>query len=212
MLWIIFCGTNVVPLQNKRNDMANEIYKEEKLTQIWNMLEEVTTDICYSSILCEKRSEAQNGIFFWIIYLCIAFPSVLSLLIKIDVIQNVYMVWAIILVSLVIPIVLKYKNKQLIYSIFGVYDQKSNQLLDLNSRLETYKNKLASLYVITASMNPTPSQIREIDGRYDSLTTEYQDAITLHDKLTGEIDQDIQKEAQIKAGKLLEGFLEYNSK
>ena len=176
------------------------------------MLEEVTTDICYSSILCEKRSEAQNGIFFWIIYLCIAFPSVLSLLIKISVIQNVYMVWAIILFSLLTPIVLKYKNKQLIFSIFGVYDQKSNQLLELNSRLETYKNKLASLYVITSSINPTTSQIKEIEGRYESLTIEYQGAITLHDKLTGKIDEGLQKEAQIKAGKLLEGFLECKSK
>ena len=84
---------------------------------VWTDFVQVYTNINYSSLYCEQLREKQQARYFWGIYLCMGIPTVLSILLKMGCITNVSMVYIICAILLVISIVLKFKNKKLIYVV-----------------------------------------------------------------------------------------------
>lgn len=179
--------------------MEYDQLKDRIKGQIWDKYVEMTTCIFYSSIYCEERRDKQYGIYFWIVYSLMAIPAFLALLVKVGVIESMTLILVIAITSLLIPVVLRYKDKCLIYSIFGFYNQGINALFTLNKRLELFRDSLLTLFYHAENIKPSKNGIEEIEAKYKTLCLEYQDDVKKHDELTGKIDERIQREAQEKA-------------
>ena len=123
-----------------------EQYKDDLTSRIWDKYCEIVTDIYYSSILVGKKNSAQNNLYFWGVYICLAIPAILNVVIKFEFVTDKYILSLLSLLIIMLPICLKYKNKQLIYSVFGIHEQSMNDLLELNGKLEQYKDNLLNLY------------------------------------------------------------------
>ena len=176
-----------------------EQYKDDLTSRIWDKYCEIVTDIYYSSILVGKKNSAQNNLYFWGVYICLAIPAILNVIIKFEFVTDKYILSLLSLLIIMLPICLKYKNKQLIYSVFGLHEQSMNDLLELNGKLEQYKDNLLNLYSKSCCVALQRDKLDLLEKEFETLNLNYYSSIKMHDKLTGEIDEKIQAEAQEKA-------------
>lgn len=176
-----------------------EQYKDDLTSRIWDKYCEIVTDIYYSSILVGKKNSAQNNLYFWGVYICLAIPAILNVVIKFEFVTDKYILSLLSLLIIMLPICLKYKNKQLIYSAFGIHEQIMNDLLELNGKLEQYKDNLLNLYSKSCCVTLQRDKLDLLEKEFETLNLNYYSSIKMHDKLTGEIDEKIQAEAQEKA-------------
>lgn len=166
-------------------------YKET----VWTDFVQVYTDINYSSLYCEQLREKQRAIYFWGIYMCMGLPTVLSVLLKMGYISNEKWVYIACIILLIVPIVLKFKSKKLIYVVLGLYEKEIAELLKLNEDLDKYKGKLLDLFFKIEALSDNTTNMDKMIQSYEILKNENVRYLTQHDNLTSKIDPELQKKA-----------------
>jgi Skp family chaperone for outer membrane proteins len=96
------------------------------------------------------------------------------------------------------------KNKQLIYTVFGIHEKEIGDLLKLNEDLDRYKDALLAFYFRVEAMPEKSTKWRETQLEYEKIKTENARYLTEHDRLTGKIDLVIQKAAQEKTIEMIQ--------
>lgn len=172
--------------------------KDRVLSLIWTDFVQVYTNINYSSLFCERLREKQNDWYFWAIYACFGLPPILNLIVKRYSIDNNWLFFGVILLILLLPLVVRVKNKRLIYSWFGIHEKVIDGLLKLNEDLDSYKDALLALYFQVEGMSENSHKWGEVELKYEKLKSDNARYITEHDKLTGKIDKEVEQEAQKK--------------
>ena len=172
--------------------------KDRLLSLSWTDFVQVYTNINYSSLFCERLREKQNDWYFWAIYACFGLPPILSLIVKRYSIDNNWLFFGVILLILLLPLVVRVKNKRLIYSWFGIHEKVIDGLLKLNEDLDSYKDALMALYFQVEGMSENSHKWGEVELKYEKLKSDNARYITEHDKLTGKIDKEVEQEAQKK--------------
>ena len=165
---------------------------------VWTDFVQVYTNINYSSLYCEQLREKQQARYFWGIYLCMGIPTVLSILLKMGLIKNAIIVYVVCVILLAVPIILKFKNKKLIYVVLGIHEKEISELLKLNEDLEAYKKKLLDLFFKIEALPDNTTQMDKIILEYEMLKKDNERISTQHDLLTGKIDENIQRIADEK--------------
>lgn len=89
------------------------------LELIWTDFVQVYTNINYSSLYSETLRENQKDIYYWAIYACFGLPPILSLVVKRYAISNDWLFFGVIALILLLPLAVRIKNKQLIYSVWN---------------------------------------------------------------------------------------------
>ena len=163
--------------------------KDRLLSMIWTDFVQVYTNINYSSLICERLREKQNDWYFWAIYMCFGLPPILSLVVKRYSIESDGLFYGVILLILLLPLVVRVKNKKIIYSWFGIHEKVIDGLLKLNEDLDSYKDALLALYFQVEGMAENSHKWAEMQLRYEKLKSDNVRYITEHDKLTGKIDK-----------------------
>ena len=172
-----------------------ESLKQRYKETVWTDFVQVYTDINYSSLYCEQLREKQRAIYFWGIYICMGLPTVLSVLLKMGYISNEIWVYIVCIILLIVPIVLKFKNKRLIYVVLGLYEKEIAELLKLNEDLEKYKGKLLDLFFKIEAMPDNTTSMDKMIQSYNILKNDNARYLTQHDYLTSKIDPELQKKA-----------------
>ena len=172
--------------------------KKRLLELIWTDFVQVYTNINYSSLYSETLRENQKDVYYWVIYACFGLPPILSLIVKRYAIANDWLFFGVILLILLLPLAVRIKNKQLIYTVFGIHEKEIGGLLKLNEDLDRYKDALLALYFQVESMPSGSHKWGEVQLKYEMLKSDNERYLTEHDKLTGKIDAAIQKTAQDK--------------
>lgn len=175
-----------------------ESLKERYKEAVWTDFVQMYTNINYSSLYCEQLREKQRSWYFWGIYLCMGIPTVLSILLKMGLIKNAIIVYVVCVILLAVPIILKFKNKKLIYVVLGIYEKEISELLKLNEDLEAYKKKLLDLFLKIEALPDNTTQMDKIILEYEMLKKDNERISTQHDLLTGKIDENIQRIADEK--------------
>ena len=178
--------------------------KKRFLELIWTDFVQVYTNINYSSLYSESLRESQKSLYYWVIYACFGLPPILSLIVKRYAIDNDWLFFGVIALILLLPLVVRIKNKQLIYTVFGIHEKEIGGLLKLNEDLDRYKDTLLALYFQVESMSDGSHKWGEVQLRYEKLKTDNARYLTEHDKLTGKIDPAIQKAAQDKTIEMIQ--------
>lgn len=173
------------------------------LELIWTDFVQVYTNINYSSLYSETLRENQKNIYFWAIYACFGLPPILSLVVKRYAISNDWLFFSVISLILLLPLAVRIKNKQLIYTVLGIHEKEIGGLLKLNEELDRYKDALLALYFRIEAMSDKSTKMRERQLEYEKLKNENARYLTEHDKLTGKIDPVIQKTAQEKTFEMI---------
>lgn len=186
--------------------------KERLLELIWTDFVQVYTNINYSSLYSEKLRGNQKDIYFWVIYACFGLPPILSLIVKRYAIDDDGLFLGVIALILLIPLALKIKNKQLIYTVFGIHEKEIDGLLKLNEDLDRYKDALLAFYFQVEAMPEKSTKWRETQLEYEKIKTGNARYLTEHDKLTGKIDPVIQKAAQKKTLEMIKNTNYYGSR
>ena len=177
--------------------------KKRFLELIWTDFVQVYTNINYSSLYSESLRENQKSIYYWLIYACFGLPPILSLIVKRYAIDNDWLFFGVISLILLLPLVVRIKNKQLIYTVFGIHEKEIGSLLKLNEDLDRYKDALLAFYFRVEAMPEKSTKWRETQLEYEKIKTENARYLTEHDKLTGKIDPVIQKTAQEKTFEMI---------
>lgn len=162
---------------------------------IWTDFVQVYTNINYSSLYSEQLRKKQQARYFWGLYLCMGLPTVLSILLKMGYFTNSTIVYTICAILLVIPILLKFKNKKLIYVVLGIYEKEINELLKLNEDLDSYKRKLLDIFFRIEALPDNTTNMDKMILEYEKINKENERYLTQHDLLTGKIDQQLQEQA-----------------
>lgn len=181
----------------------NERRLEDLGDLIWSKYVQVYTDIIYASMLSDKLRNRQSDWYFWGIYVCLGLPSVFSILIKNGIITNGWFVYLACGVVLLAPIILKWKNKNLVYTAFGIYEKRIAGLSANNAKLEQYKTDLLLLYFEADNAKATAPQIALIEEKYKNLENRYQGQISLFQNYAGEIDKELEARVQEKTDEMI---------
>lgn len=158
----------------------------------------------YSSLWAAKYGKSK---LIWPIRIISSFltiiPIVLIMLRNSGVIDgaNQSVLW-IIVICLIITAILQILNPDWMKSVLSLKRKQADQLLELNERLQIYEFKLEGLYneVLTSSDDNTTT----LKNQFDALRLEYNNYVSMHDKLTGELDKTLEKEAKKKTKKIMD--------
>lgn len=175
-----------------KTESLKQRYKET----VWTDFVQVYTDINYSSLYCEQLREKQRAIYFWGIYICMGLPTVLSVLLKMGYISNEICVYTVCIILLIVPVLLKFKNKRLIYVVLGLYEKEIAELLKLNEDLEKYKGKLLDLFFKIEALPDNTTCMDKMIQSYEILKNDNVRYLTQHDNLTSKIDPELQQKAE----------------
>ena len=96
------------------------------LDVIWDEYVHVYCNITYSELYVDKINNNKNGCMFWIVYIGMALPSLLLMLVIQGFILSSWIVFLICAICLLLPPILKWKNQAIVYSVLGVYDRKTS--------------------------------------------------------------------------------------
>lgn len=176
---------------------------------IWSKYVQVYMDIIYASMLSDKLRNRQSDWYFWGIYVCLGLPSVLSILVKNGIITNGWLIYLVCGVILFAPIILKWKNKSLVYTALGIYEKRIAGLSDNNVKLEQYKTDMLLLYFDADNAKATIQNIALMEERYKNLVSRYQEYVTLFQNYVGEIDTDLEAKAKEKTDEMIKSAAFY---
>lgn len=170
---------------------------------IWSKYVQVYTDIIYASMLSDKLRNRQSDWYFWGIYVCLGLPSVLSILVKNEIITNAWFIYLACGVILLAPIILKWKNKNLVCTALGIYEKRIAGLSANNVKLEQYKTDLLLLYFESDNAKATPQNIELMEEKCKNLDSRYQEYITSFQNYAGEIDLELEARVQEKTDEMI---------
>lgn len=180
-----------------------ETQKDLLVKSILEQYAQNNVNIQYSSLWAAKYGKSK---LIWLIrivssLLTIA-PIVLEILRSYGIIDssNRSVMW-IIVVCLCIAAVLFLINPDWMESVLSMKRKEANKLLDLNKRLQQYEYKLEGLYNEVCA---SKSNIVTLQSKFDAMRNEYLDDENQHDRLTGEIDSNLEEEAKKKTYEIME--------
>lgn len=174
-------------------------YQNDTLKDIWSKIREVVTDIQYSSLFAEKKKKSQGKVYALLFCALLAIPAIKNLFVNFNVLENKSVVsWTMDIIYILCPIIITTSFPEFVVRYLGLYENDRSELLKLNSRLEIFKDKLFRTYSKAESCTSV-AQLRNVITEYDYVCLEHNTDISEHDRLTGEIDPEIEKLAQEKA-------------
>ena len=178
-------------------DMTEKFEKQKDLLlkTILEQYAQNNVNIQYSSLWAAKYGKSKLILPIRIISsLLTIVPIVLIILRNSGIVDNSNqsVLW-IILTCLTVVAILSIINPDWMKSVLSLKRKIANELLDLNKKLQMYEYKLEGLYNDTLA---SKSNISSLQNRFDALRSEYLNDVNLHDELTGEIDEELEKEAQ----------------
>lgn len=179
-----------------------EKQKDLLLKTILEQYAQNNVNIQYSSLWAAKYGKSKLILPIRIISsLLTIVPIVLIILRNSGIVDNSNqsVLW-IILTCLTIVAILSIINPDWMKSVLSLKRKKANELLDLNKKLQMYEYKLEGLYNDTLA---SKSNISSLQNRLDALRSEYLNDVNLHDELTGEIDEELEKVAQQKTCEIM---------
>jgi len=138
--------------------------QDRLLDEIWDEFKQVYTEINYASIYAQEMRSRQHGKLFWIVYVCFALPPILTIILKFYGLDSLWLILILSLVVIALPLLIRRYNKVMAYSIFGFYEKNIVDLLNLNMKMEIYKDKLLSLYSRAESIVPGKAEIERIEN------------------------------------------------
>ena len=185
-------------------DMTEKFEKQKDLLlkTILEQYAQNNVNIQYSSLWVAKYGKSKLILPIRIISsLLTIVPIVLIILRNSGIVDNSNqsVLW-IILTCLTIVVILSIINPDWMKSVLSLKRKKANELLDLNKKLQMYEYKLEGLYNDTLA---SKSNISSLQNRLDALRSEYLNDVNLHDELTGEIDEELEKVAQQKTCEIM---------
>ena len=89
------------------------------------------------------------------------------------------------------------------YSIFGFYEKCIVDLLNLNIKMDIYKDKLLSLYSRAESIVPGKAEIERIENSLNTIRLEHKPDVEKYDELTGVLDKNIEALARKKTEEMI---------
>nr|WP_308571361.1 hypothetical protein [uncultured Prevotella sp.] len=174
-------------------------YKDDCTKNIWAKICEIVTYIQYSSLFAEKKRNSEHrwiAIGFGVILLI---PALKGIAVSCELLSNRGAVSiGIDVIYIIAAGFAAFKYPEFILRYIGYYEKDISGLLDLNRRLEIFKDKLFCIYAKAESCT-TNKTLEKVYEEYDKICLEHNNDITEHDKLTGKIDHEIEVEAQNKA-------------
>ena len=177
--------------------------KNNMLDMIWSQYVQIYTDIIYSSLYAEKLRSKQSGVYFWVIYTCTVLPSILTIILKTCKMPD----WILYLCCALIfslPIILKKYKQEWVFTFFGIHEGKIKQLIELNIRLEQYRDRLLCLYLKAEGSTFGAASYNKYAADYNNLSNEYKNDVAKHDELTGVIDEEVEAETQKKVQEIIQ--------
>lgn len=185
-------------------DMTEKFEKQKDLLlkTILEQYAQNNVNIQYSSLWAAKYGKSKLILPIRIISsLLTIVPIVLIILRNSGIVDNSNqsVLW-IILTCLTVVAILSIINPDWMKSVLSLKRKIANELLDLNKKLQMYEYKLEGLYNDTLA---SKSNISSLQNRFDALRSEYLNDVNLHDELTGEIDEELEKEAQQKTCEIM---------
>lgn len=177
------------------NMTPQEKKKESLLDAVWYQIKQVDVNIRYSSLFVEKNGKPKNLPYLkvastiWSVSLT-AFPILTG-----TGVLDATKLWVILVNAIIaiIPALFFWIWPSVLQAILIQGSKQCNDLLALNKKLTTYRGKLEGLYNEIISYNTFQEKFSE---KFQSLNKEYLDEMEQHDKLTGKIDETLEKEAQ----------------
>lgn len=179
-----------------------EKQKDLLLKTILEQYAQNNVNIQYSSLWAAKYGKSKLILPIRIISsLLTIVPIVLIILRNSGIVDNSNqsVLW-IILTCLTVVAILSIINPDWMKSVLSLKRKIANELLDLNKKLQMYEYKLEGLYNDTLA---SKSNISSLQNRFDALRSEYLNDVNLHDELTGEIDEELEEEAQQKTCEIM---------
>lgn len=176
---------------------------------IWSKYVQVYMDITYASMLSDRLRSKQSDWYFWGVYICLGLPSVLSILVKNDIISKGWIIYLVCAVILIVPIILKCKNRNLVYTALGIFEKRISGLFENNVKLEQFKDDLILLYFEADNENATATNVSLIETKYQNLSSRSQEYVTTFQNLVGEIDIDLENRAQVKTEEMIKSATFY---
>lgn len=185
-------------------DMTGKFEKQKDLLlkTILEQYAQNNVNIQYSSLWAAKYGKSKLILPIRIISsLLTIVPIVLIILRNSGIVDNSNqsVLW-IILTCLTVVAILSIINPDWMKSVLSLKRKIANELLDLNKKLQMYEYKLEGLYNDTLA---SKSNISSLQNRFDALRSEYLNDVNLHDELTGEIDEELEEEAQQKTCEIM---------
>ena len=185
---------------------------ERFLDIIWDEYVRVYCDITYSELYVDKINNNRNGYMFWIVYIGMALPSILLMLVKQGYITSSWIIFLICAICLLLPPLLKWKNQAIVYSVLGVYDRKTSALKKNAEKLGYYRSSLLALYVKAETEIASGSNIESIESKYHALASQYSSDNTEFSELVGTVDKTLEKLAQEKTKQMIKNTELYGKK
>ena len=170
--------------------------QDRLLDEIWDEFKQVYTEINYASIYAQEMRSRQHGKLFWIVYVCFALPPILTIILKFYGLDSLWLILILSLVVIALPLLIRRYNKVMAYSIFGFYEKNIVDLLNLNMKMEIYKDKLLSLYSRAESIVPGKAEIERIENSLNAIRLEHKPDVEKYDELTGVLDKVIEAKAR----------------
>lgn len=181
-----------------------ELYQDDTLKNIWAKIREVVTDIQYSSLFAEKKKKSQGKDYAFLFCAILSIPAIKNLFVGFNVVQEQSCVsWVVDAIYIICPIFVTISYPEFVARYLGLYEKDISDLLNLNGRLDIFKDKLFRIYSKAESCTSV-AQLKNVIAEYEYVCLEHNADITAHDRLTGEIDHKTEKLAQEKAKCILE--------
>lgn len=180
-----------------------ENLQERLLDEIWDEFKQVYTDINYASIYAQKMRSKQHGKLFWVVYGCFALPPILAIIMKFWAVNCGWLILFLSFIVLALPLLVRRYNKVVAYSIFGFYEKSIVDLLNLNIKMDIYKDKLLSLYSRAESIVPGKAEIERIENILNTIRLEHKPDVEKYDELTGVLDKEIEAQAKLKTEEMI---------
>lgn len=183
-----------------------EKFEAQKALLIKSILEQYSqnnVNIQYSSLWAAKLGKSK---WIWPIRivssLLTIIPIVLEILRSYGILDNSNrsVMW-IIIVCLFFAALMLLINPDWMESVLSMKRKEANTLLDLNKRLQQYEYKLEGLYNEVCA---SKTNISALQSKFNSLRMEYINDVNLHDKLTGELDRELEDEARKKTTEIMD--------
>lgn len=183
-----------------------EKFEAQKALLIKSILEEYSqnnVNIQYSSLWAAKYGKSR---LIWpiriISSLLTLIPLILEILRSYGIIDDsVRSVMWIMIICLSISTIVLAVNPNWMESVLSMRRKEANTLLDLNKRLQQYEYKLEGLYNEVCA---SKTNISALQSKFNSLRMEYINDVNLHDKLTGELDRELENEARKKTTEIMD--------
>ncbi len=179
---------------------------------IWDEYVHVYCNITYSELYVDKINSNKNGCMFWIVYIGMALPSILLMLVKQGFISSSWIVFLICIICLLLPPILKWKNQSIVYSVLGVYDRKTSALKKNAEKLGYYRSSLLALYIKAETEIASGTRVESIESKYYALVSQYSIDITEFSDLVGTVDKALEMQAQEKTKKMIKNTELYGKK